>query len=206
MDKTEIKTFNIITLGDCGVGKTSIINRFINNAFDENISSTVGIHFSKKEMFLSKNDKIILKLVDTTGQEKFRALTRSYFKNAEAVLFVFSMNDKNTFESIIDWIMLFKENNCKEKTIPKYLVGNKNDLEIKVEQNLIDKLVKDINIPFMSISAKDNKFIDKLFEEVGKELYLDYIKKGNQQQNNIKITFDKIKRKKTCCLSSKFDA
>ena len=128
-------------------------------------------------MILSTKDKIILKLVDTTGQEKFRALTKSYFKNAEAVLFVFSMNDKNTFDSIRDWIMLFKENNCKEETIPKYLVGNKNDLEINVEHNLIDKLVQDINIPFISISAKDNSSIDKLFEEVGKELYLDYIKK-----------------------------
>ena len=52
MDKTEIKTFNIITLGDCGIGKTSIINRFINNTFDENISSTDGINFLKKEMIL----------------------------------------------------------------------------------------------------------------------------------------------------------
>ena len=58
MDKNEIKTFNIITLGDCGVGKTSIINRFINNAFDENISTTVGINFSKKEMILSKKIKL----------------------------------------------------------------------------------------------------------------------------------------------------
>ena len=121
-------------------------------------------------MILSTKDKIILKLVDTTGQEKFRALTKSYFKNAEAVLFVFSMNDKNTFDSIRDWIMLFKENNCKEETIPKYLVGNKNDLEINVEHNLIDKLVQDINMPFISISTKDNTSIDKLFEEVGKEL------------------------------------
>ena len=111
------------------------------------------------------------------------------------------MNDKNTFDSIIDWINLFKENNCKEETIQKYLVGNKNDLEINVEQNLIDKLVKDINIPFISISAKDNKSIDKLFEEVGKELYLDYIKKGNQKQKNIIISFDKTQRKKNCCLT-----
>ena len=67
---------------------------------------------------------------------------------------------------------------------------------------LIDKLVQDINIPFISISAKDNKSIDKLFEEVGKELYLDYIKKGNKQQNNIKIAFDNKKRKKRCSSST----
>ena len=203
MDKKEIKTFNIITLGDCGVGKSSIINRFINNAFDENISSTVGINFSKKEMTLSKKDKIILKLVDITGQEKFRALTRSYFKNAEAVLFVFSMNDKNTFDTIADWIKLFKENNRREEAIPKYLVGNKNDLEIKVEQNLIDELVQVFNIPFISISAKDNKSIDKLFEEVGNKLYLGYIRKGNQQQNNIKIGFN-IKKSKDCFLCTQY--
>ena len=77
MDKNEIKRFTIVTLGDFGVVKISIINRYVNNKFDinrENICFYKEIHFNNK-------DKIMLKLVDTAGQEKYRALTKSYFKN-----------------------------------------------------------------------------------------------------------------------------
>jgi len=130
MNKKEIKSFNIITLGDSGVGKTSIINRYIKNEFDENNEATLGIKYSYKEIKFNNKDKIILKLVDTAGQERFRSLTKSYFKNVDAVLFVFSMDDKDSFDTIIDWMELFNNNNSKED-IPKYLVGNKNDLKNK---------------------------------------------------------------------------
>ena len=192
--KEEVKTFNIITLGDSGVWKTSIINRYVNNKFDNNNSSTIGIKFSYKEIKLNNKDKIILKLklVDTAGQEKYRALTKSYFKNVDVVLFVFSMNDKETFDTIKDWMVLFNNNNSKED-IPKYLVGNKSDLEINVGQSLIDEFAKENKLPYMSTSAKDNKNIDELFEEIGKKLYFDHLKKGDKGQTNLQI---KIKRKK----------
>ena len=198
--KEEVKTFNIITLGDSGVGKTSIIYRYVKNKFDDNNSSTLGINFSYKEIKLNNKDKIILKLklVDTAGQEKYKALAKSYFKNVDVVLFVFSMNDKETFDTIKDWMVLFNNNNSKED-IPKYLVGNKSDLEINVEQSLIDEFVKENKIPYMSTSAKDNKNIDELFEEIGKKLYFDYQQKGDKGQTNLQIKIKK-KQKKNCCL------
>ena len=203
MDKEEIKTFSIITLGECGVGKTAIIKRFVDGKF-EDYESTTGVNYSYKEMLINKKDKIILRLVDTTGQEKFRALTKSYFKNADAVLFVFSLDNKDTFYTITDWMELFNNNNNREGSIPKYLVGTKNDLKINVEQKLIDKFVQKYNIPFKSTSAKKNKCIDELFEEIGKKLYLDYIsnlKKGDRRQSQFKIQSSekKISKKHNCC-------
>ena len=185
MTKEDVKTFNIITLGDSGVGKTSIINRFIDNTFDNNITSTVGMNFRVKDMIVNKKEKVKLKLMDTCGQEKYRAITKSYLKNADVVLFIFSMADNETFYNIAEWIKLFKENNCKDDNAPKYLVGNKSDLELKVEKSLIDEFTQKNGIPFISTSAKDNKYINKLFEEIGKALYLDYIKKGVKKQKNI---------------------
>ena len=187
MDKKEVKTFSIITLGDSGVGKTSIINRYINNKFDENNSSTVGINYSNKEMEFNNKDKIILRLMDTAGQEKYRAITKSYYRNANAVLFVFSLNDKDSFDKINEWMTYFKNNNSKGEHIPKYLVGTKNDLEKCVEDNSINIFAKENNLSFMSTSAKNNNNIDELFEEVGKNLYIDFIKKGNKGQININI-------------------
>ena len=171
--KEEVKTFNILPLGDSDVGKTSIINRYVKNKFDNNTTSTIGINFAYKEIKLNNKDKIILKLVDTAGQEKYRALTKSYFRNVDVVLFVFSLEDKDTFDKIKDWMELFK-NNSSKLDIPKYLVGNKNDLEIKVEQSLIDEFAKENEIPYMSTSAKDNNNIDELFEDIGKKLYCNY--------------------------------
>jgi len=203
MDKEEIKTFSIITLGECGVGKTAIIKRFVDGKF-EDYETTIGVNYSYKKMLINKKDKIILRLVDTTGQEKFRALTKSYFKNADAVLFVFSLDNKDTFYTITDWMELFNNNNNREGSIRKYLVGTKNDLKINVEQKLIDKFVQKYNIPFKSTIAKKNKCIDELFEEIGKKLYLDYIsnlKKGDRRQSQFKIqsTEKKISKKHNCC-------
>ena len=198
--KEEVKTFNIITLGDSGVGKTSIINRYAKNQFDDNISSTLGMNFAYKEIKFNNKDKIILKLVDTAGQEKYRALTKSYFKNVDTVLFVFSMDDKDTFDTIKDWMELFKSNNTKEGEIPKYLVGNKNDLEKKVEQSLIDEFAKENNIPYISTSAKDNNNIDELFKEIGKKLNFDYQQKGDKGQTNLEVKIIRKKKKNNCCI------
>jgi len=198
--KEEVKTFNIITLGDSGVGKTSIINRYAKNQFDDNISSTLGMNFAYKEIKFNNKDKILLKLVDTAGQEKYRALTKSYFKNVDTVLFVFSLDDKDTFDTIKDWMELFKSNNAKEGEIPKYLVGNKNDLEKKFEQSLIDEFAKENNIPYISTSAKDNNNIDELFKEIGKKLNFDYQQKGDIGQTNLEVKIIRKKKKNICCI------
>ena len=201
MAKEENQVFKIITLGESGVGKTSIINRFTKNEFYENISSTIGINFSNKEMIINNKHKIILRIIDTAGQERFRSLSKSYYKNVDVVLFVFSMNDKESFEKITEWMESFKENNNKGGDIPKYLVGNKNDLELKVEQNLIDEFIKEKKIPFISTSAKGNICINKLFEDIGKKIFEDYINKGVKTQKNINITF-KAENKSKCCLNN----
>ena len=193
--KEPVKEFKIITLGDSGVGKTSIIKRFCENKFDDNNQSTIGINFSKKEMIANKNDKIILKLLDTCGQEKYRSLAKSYYKNAHAALFIFSMNDEESFDTINYWIESFNNNNNKEN-IPKYLVGTKNDLKINIDKTSIDEFSKKNNIPFISTSAKENKFINELFEKIGKELYLNFVKKGVGKQKRIKISY---RKKQRCC-------
>ena len=174
------------------------LNRCVKKKFDNNNSSTLGINYSFKEIKFNNKDKIKLKLVDTAGQEKYKSLTKSYFKNVDVVLFVFNMNEKETFDNIKDWMELFNNNNSKED-IPKYLVGNKSDLEINVGQSLIDEFAKENKLPYMSTSAKDNKNIDELFEEIGKKLNFDYQQKGDKGQTKLQIKIKK-KQKKNCCL------
>ena len=137
--KKIVDAMRIIFLGDSGTGKTSIINRFINNKFDENLSSTVGVNFSIKELKIKDGETIALNLIDTAGQEKYKALAKSYFKNADAVIFVFSINDKESFENIKNWINLFKENHSDEVYAPLYIAGAKFDLEKKISNDMINQ-------------------------------------------------------------------
>ena len=96
----EQTVFKIITLGNSGVGKTSIIERYINNIFNDNAISTVGLEFCVKKIKLKDGKEISLKLMDTSGQEKYSAVTKSYLKNAEGVLFVFALNNKESFDKL----------------------------------------------------------------------------------------------------------
>ena len=96
----------------------------------------------------------------------------------------------------------FNNNNDKED-IPKYLIGNKNDLEKNVEQTLIDEFVKENKIPFISTSARTNVYIDQLFEEIGKKLYIHHVLKDNDNNNDSNNDSDndiyKEKKHKHCC-------
>ena len=90
-------------------------------------------------MTLSNNKNIRLKLIDTAGQEKYLSLSQSYFKNADGVLFVFSLDDKKSFEHVNYWIKSFEETRSDINNILIYLVGNKCDLKQVIDQNLIDE-------------------------------------------------------------------
>ena len=96
-------SFRIITIGDSGVGKTAIIRRYVYNTFDQENLSTIGVNFSFKEIILKNSQRLKLKLIDTAGQEKYRSLSKSYYKNADGVLFVFSLNDLQSFQNLNDW-------------------------------------------------------------------------------------------------------
>ena len=193
--------FKIITLGDSGVGKTSIINRFINDSFNNDEKLTLGIKFSFQIIKLSNGKDVKLNIIDTSGQEKYRSLPTSYFRNVDAVLFVFDLNQKLSFENIQKWINTFNENNngCKKQ----YLVGNKNDLGQVVDQKLIDDFSQNNNLIYSGISAKTSNRVKELFEIIANELYDEVDKKSNysikSQRSRIISRIHNNKNQKKCC-------
>ena len=161
-----MKEFKIISLGDSGVGKSSIFRRYTENKFDEDTMSTIGLAFADKELTLQNKEKVKLKLVDTGGQERYKSLAKNYYKNADGVIFVFSHNDKDSFDHIIDWIELFDQNTTN-KEIPKFLIGNKNDLKKFNEEESFDDFIQQHKIlRYISTSAKDNINIAEIFKEI----------------------------------------
>jgi len=196
--REDIITFKIITLGDSGVGKTSIINRYISGKFDNNIFSTIGINFSLKKLVINKSQNIQLKIIDTCGQEKYRSLSKSYFRQTDGVLYVFGLNDKSSFDSIKEWMKYFDEENTIGE-IPKVLVGNKCDLKFDegLDKNLIQEFSKENNIKYIETSAKGDLNINELFEELGKMIYKKELPL-DKQDIKIIISSSKKKIKKKC--------
>ena len=206
--ENDITSYKVILIGNSAVGKTSIINRFLYNSFNENIYSTIGVSITSKSLILRDGQKIILNVHDTAGQEKYRSLSKSFFRNVDAVLFVYAVNNLESFQNIKDWIQLFLESHNGKKDIPHYLIENKNDLNREVDGNLIDAFLKENNLfKFKSISAKVNQgnSINELFQEIGEILYKDF-KKSGKDQNKIVINKHKNKDKEGCiCLMKNAD-
>ena len=174
----------VITLGKSGVGKSCILRRLTDNTFDENTIATIGLTSILKEIKLKNGKNIKLKLIDTAGQEKYKALSKSYFRNVDAVLFIFSINSEESFNDIKSWINLFNENSNGKASIPHYLVGNKLDLERNVSKELVDDFINEnTNYKYFETSAKENIGINELFQNLSEDLYKIHIKLTCQKKS-----------------------
>ena len=199
-DDKDILTFKLITLGDSGVGKTSILKRFVIGRFEKRTINTIGFTSSSKEITLKNGTKIRLKLIDTAGQEKYQALAKTYIKNAEGVLFVFSHDKKESLDNIKKWLDNFKKNNFNfdfNKTFPAYLVGNKCDFEKVIKEEEIQQVKKENNFyGYVETSAKDDIGINQVFDDIGEMLITIY---GNRKKKqNVKLAAKHQKQKKGC--------
>ena len=203
IDKEEPNVFKIITLGDTYVGKTSIFKKYIYKSFGET-KSTIGMNMFGKDLTLENNEQIKLRLIDTSGTERYKALSKQYFKNADAVLFVFAFDNSESFKNIKQWINIYSENN--QADVPKYLIGNKNDLEKNVSEVDINEFLKlNKDFKFKSISAKNDDIkIDELFQEIGETLYKDLLKYGDKKTKSIKISSSEDNKRSTCAISKCF--
>ena len=197
---SSIQEFNIITVGDTGVGKTAILNQYVYKIFNESTLSTTGITFSKKKIEMKDGKEINLKLIDTSGQEKYHSLGKTYFKNADGVFFVFSFDSHKSFDNVQAWIKSFNDNVNQNNTFPKLLLGNKDDLEEKViTQEEIDEFAKKNEIKFLSTSAKNHESVEKAFKEISEMIYDNYLKGDQKDSKQKKVKLMSNYKKNNCC-------
>ena len=159
---SSINNYKIVIIGDISVGKTSILSRFRYGSFESEYMPTLGIDFFSKNLFFE--DKTIrLILWDTAGQERFRSLIPSYLKNADCIIIVFDITNKESFLSLNRWLTDAK-NNANENTI-FVICGNKIDLKEKrtVNENEINEFIGKNELIYMECSAKNGQGIKDLF-------------------------------------------
>ena len=173
------KEIKVILLGDTGVGKTSIINRYINNKFDPDNDNTLSSSFSTKEVI--KNDVLYrLNLWDTIGQEKYNAITNILIKGSNIVILVYSVDSFSSFENIDFWYNSVKDILQEDKYILA-IVGNKSDLikedEAVVSEEEARNYAKGKDAFFKLISAKEDQDGIKSLLDIllGELLRLNYV-------------------------------
>ena len=148
----------IIFVGDAATGKTSIINRIIDNPFNDTYEVSIGIDFMSKNIrFRGQNIKI--QIWDSAGQEKYKGLIPSYVRNSSIVFIVYDISKRSSFDNIPNWISFVK--NIEKTTM--ILCGNKTDLEREVEKNEGEDLAKKEGLLFFECSAKTNENIKNMF-------------------------------------------
>ncbi|XP_065206666.1 ras-related protein Rab-43 [Planococcus citri] len=163
--------FKIVLIGDCGTGKTCVVQRFRSGTYIERQGSTIGVDFSMKTIFLD-GKKIKLQIWDTAGQERFRTITQSYYRSANGVIIVYDISKRSTFLNLQRWIEEVRR--YTGSNVLLILVGNKCDLESEREVQLSEAEEMRDYVPeimyVLETSAKENKNIDDIFICLAAEL------------------------------------
>ncbi len=154
--------FKVIIIGQSGVGKTSLLSRYVDLSFPEAHSNTIGVEFKVKTVTVG-NHVAKLQLWDTAGQERFHSLTASYFRGAHAVMFVFALDDLDSFRKLDFWIGTAEEKQIKIRM----LVGNKCDTDRTVGIDDINALVHTYpEMSYFETSARTGQSVNDAFVQL----------------------------------------
>ena len=187
------------------VGKTSVILRYIEGDFSENVMSSIGVDFKTKQLEIDEQF-IKLQIWDTAGHEKFRTITTSYYKSAQAIIILYDITEKTSFEHIKYWLVEIDK--FAKQGVLKVLVGNKKDLEEKrqVSKEEAESLAVQNGLKYIEVSAKNNTNIEELFQDIVKTLIQRHLAAINENpfmsganSNVVKNDKKAEKKNKKCC-------
>ncbi|MBX9636546.1 MAG: GTP-binding protein [Nitrosomonas sp.] len=196
--------FKLLLIGDSGVGKSSLLLRFVDDAFSESFISTIGVDF--KISTVTIDGKVCkLQIWDTAGQERFRTITDSYFRGAHAVIMVYDITDLTTFANLKHWNEQVDEKSPDE--VSKLIVGNKCDLKQlrAVDENAAKEYAASINVPFLETSALNTTNVNDAFHVLARKVFvkvkdLERDKKVYQFHNtHMQSNSSSNSTNKTCC-------
>jgi small GTP-binding protein len=188
--------YKILLLGDSSVGKTCFLMRYSDNTFQEIHMSTIGLDYKLKNVQLDDGNIVKIQIWDTAGQDRFRSITKNYYKGAHGIILIYDITSRKTYENIKNWVTQIKEEVSDKVNI--ILVGNKIDDEKnrKVSTEEGEKMAKEIGFDFYETSAKTGINIDSTFN--------DLVKKTVESFSKTNVKGDKLNTKKAgskrgCC-------
>jgi Rab family protein len=200
--------YKIIIIGDSGVGKTSLLSKYIKGVFPSSPLPTIAIEFATKIIQIKEGGFIKAQIWDTAGQEKYKSITSHHYRKAVGGLIVYDITKRTTFDNVLQWLSDLKNN--ADKGCICALVGNKIDLVEKnhrireVSEDEGKLLAKKYEMLFYETSALNNQSVNDAFEDLLQKIYIERRKitiiekdknnnvinlktKGNIIKNNINI-------------------
>lgn len=190
-----------VLLGSSGVGKSSLMYRYVTNGWDDNIQTTLGAAFMDKTVTY-RDRPFKFQIWDTAGQEKYAPLAQMYYKDANVALLVFDLTSRETFASLKSWKAELHDKGPKNLVIA--VVGNKcDDVDnIQITQQEAEALATEMKAFYMKTSAKENMNVQELFDKVCDNLIeKNDIMAPNSNKGNTKLTTggNSGGEKKKCC-------
>jgi len=164
-DSDIITTLKVLIIGESGVGKSSLLLRFVDDTFDPEQPATIGVDFKVTTLTVDGN-KVKLAIWDTAGQERFRTLTPSYYRGAQGVIFVYDVSNRSSYDRLQHWLTELETYSTKSDVV-KMLVANKIDREkreVGREEGL--KFARKHCMLFIEASAKTREGVQCAFEEL----------------------------------------
>ncbi|XP_050465959.1 ras-related protein Rab-37 isoform X2 [Cataglyphis hispanica] len=194
--------FKVMLLGDSGVGKTCLLTRFRDGRFlSGNYITTVGIDFRNKVVTVD-DTPIKLQIWDTAGQERFRSVTHAYYRDAHALLLLYDVTNKTSYDNIRAWLSEIREHANEDVVI--MLLGNKSDCgtERVVKREDGERLAQEYKVPFMETSAKTGLNVELAFLAVARELKARKSDNPDETKFNVQDYVRQQSQRNTCFNSS----
>uniref|UniRef100_UPI00358E5B83 ras-related protein Rab-8B-like n=1 Tax=Myxine glutinosa TaxID=7769 RepID=UPI00358E5B83 len=169
MAKTYDYLFKLLLIGDSGVGKTCVLFRFSEDAFNTTFITTIGIDFKIRTIELD-GKKIKLQIWDTAGQERFRTITTAYYRGAMGIMLVYDITNEKSFENIQNWIGNIEQHASSD--VEKMILGNKCDMNNKrqVTKERGEKLAIEYGVKFVETSAKSSVNVEEAFFALARDI------------------------------------
>lgn len=165
LNGNSIQRFKISIFGDGGVGKTTLINRYLKGVFNNSTKITIGIDFYVKKLEI-EDIECSLQIWDFAGESEFRSLFPSFVKNSDGGIFMFDITRYTSLENFDDWLYVFKNHNRENKEIPVLLVGGKSDLEdhrVVVKNDVLDLAQAYGDFEYIECSSKTGDNVEDVF-------------------------------------------
>ena len=164
----QTQMYKVLLIGDIGVGKSSILMRYTQNAFSETFISTIGMDLGVKNIKHSDNTSVQLSIWDTAGQERFDSITSSYYRGANGIVLCVDLTNRKSFDNVAKWFdRISRYGNSSVSVI---IVGTKCDMIVDrcVDKTMIEQLIDKYDTPYIETSSKTGENIDQMFVRLSK--------------------------------------